>query len=123
MEVRSDSHSASMGDFVFSHHSLACYRVYQKATVNGKEVIELGDSIDVEGGQLQEVQVWRKFSELSTDAYHEEEFADTGQELFRRYDFVFAAVQSQNIVSALTESLNNEGRVVALEELTINIPV
>jgi len=125
VDVHSDSHSASMGDFVFSSHSIACYRVYKNFIVDGNTIVELGDSIDVEGGTHQEVQVWRGFAEFSTNAYNEEGEAAplVGQGLFRRYDSIFAAIQSQNIVSALTDSLENGGKQIILTDLNVEIPM
>jgi hypothetical protein len=111
-----------MGDFVFSNHSLACYRVYEKSIVD----LAVGEAIDVEGGPRQEVQVWRRFAQLSTNAYHEDELEHpfmVNQGLFRRYDFIYAAVQSQNIVSALTESMQSGLRAIVLDALNIKIPV
>lgn len=123
VDVHSDSHSASMSDFVFSSHSLACYRLYQKTVINGKAVVEQGDSIDVEGGSLQEVSVWIRFAELSSNAYKHETTTAESDVLFNRYDFSFSAVQSQNIVGALMESLWNGCKEVRLAELDLEIPV
>jgi hypothetical protein len=115
-----------MGDFVFSSHSFACYRVYEKSIVDGKPFLAVGEAIDVEGGPLQEVQVWRRFAQLSTNAYHEDELEPpfmVDQGLFRRYDFIYAAVQSQNIVSALTKSMKSGGQTIILDDLDVKIPV
>ena len=111
-----------MSDFVFSSHSLACYRLYQKSVINGKVVVEQGESIDVEGGPLQEVSVWIRFAELSSNAYTGAEESSSNA-LFNRHDFSFSAVQSQNMVGALFESLRNGCKEVKLAELNLDIPV
>jgi hypothetical protein len=110
-----------MGDFVFSSHSLACFRVYEKHSLHGHHLVKRGESIDVDGGPLQEVSVWRRFAELSTNAYIDDEI--DGNTLFDRYDFTFAAVQSQNIVEGLRESVKRDLKEVLLSDLDLEIPV
>ncbi len=128
VDVHSDSHSASMGDFAFASNSLACFRLYETPSSNSsqrrqqveEEVAKRGESIDVDGGPIQEASGWRKFAELSTNAYRDDEMDDKA--LLGRYEFTYAAVQSQNIVAALTQSLN-EGLVeVKLPDLDLEIP-
>ena len=121
VDVHSDSHSASMGDFVFSSHSLACFRVYEKHFLHGHQLVKRGESIDVDGGPLPEVSLWRRFAELSTNAYIEDEM--DGKALYDRYDFTYAAVQSQNIVAALRESVKMGLQEVLLSDLDLQIPV
>lgn len=90
--------------------------------MNGKVVVHQGESIDVEGGPLQEVSVWIRFAELSSSAY-KEGAEESSNDLFNRYDFSFSAVQSQNMVGALLESLKNGCKEVKLEDLNLDIPV
>jgi len=116
-----------MADFVFSNHSLACYRLYEKSNTDVQNLVTQGDSIDVEGGPLQEVCIWRRFAELSTNAYTAKgdirNKSSSIALLFDRYDFTYAAVQSQNIVVALTESLSRDGEEVQLSALSLDIPI
>lgn len=128
VDVHSDSHSASMGDFAFASNGLACFRLYETPSSDSPQeqqeplhvLVKRGESIDVDGGPLQEVSVWRKFAELSTNAYLDDEMDDT--HLLGRYEFTYAAVQSQNIVAALTQSLKEGGTEVKLTDLNLEIP-
>ena len=132
VDVHSGSHSASMADFAFASNGLACFRLYenptsQKNTVTSQDLeeepvqlVKRGESIDVDGGPLQEVSVWRKFAELSTNAYLDDEMDDT--HVLGRYEFTYAAVQSQNIVAALTQSLKEGCSEVKLSDLHLDIP-
>ena len=127
VDVHSDSHSASMADFAFASNGLACFRLYENPTPNDTsreeeplQVVKRGESIDVDGGPLQEVSVWRKFAELSTNAYRDDEMDDTS--VLGRYEFTYAAVQSQNIVEALTQSLKEGCSEVKLRDLDLEIP-
>ena len=121
VDVHSPSHTASMSDFVFSSRSLACYRLYEKYSVNGAQLVRQGKSIDVEGGPLAEVCVWRRFAELSMNAYA----ADAASEchfLFDQFDFTISAIQSQNIVSSLMTGADNGCIEVQLPDLDLAIP-
>ncbi|KAI2500660.1 oxidoreductase [Fragilaria crotonensis] len=127
VDVHSDSHAASMGDFAFASNSLACFRLYEKPSSDKsqqqqqhEEIAKRGESIDVDGGPLQEVSGWRKFAELSTNAYLEDEMDN--KPLLGRYEFTYAAVQSQNIVAALTQSLKDGCTEVKLADLNLEIP-
>ena len=82
-----------------------------------------GDSIDVEGGPLQEVCVWRRFAELASNANRSSEHP-TQKTLFGRHELTMASLQTQNIVSALTESLNSAGTKVLLRKLpSLNLTI
>ncbi len=126
VDVHSDSHAASMGDFAFASNCLACFRLYEKPSSDKsqqeqhEEIAKRGESIDVDGGPLQEVSGWRKFAELSTNAYLEDEMDN--KPLLGRYEFTYAAVQSQNIVAALTQSLKDGCTEVKLADLNLEIP-
>jgi hypothetical protein len=114
-----------MGDFAFASNSLACFRLYEKTSPDSsqrqlEEVAKRGESIDVDGGPLQEVSGWRKFAELSTNAYLDDEMDK--KPLLGRYEFTYAAVQSQNIVAALTQSLKEGCTEVKLLDLDLEIP-
>jgi hypothetical protein len=136
VDVHSDSHSASMADFAFASNGHACFRLYENPTSTAagsssssssqtqedesQQLVKRGESIDVDGGPMQDVSVWRKFAELSTNAYLDDEMDD--KHLLGRYEFTYAAVQSQNIVAALNQSLKEGCSEVILPDLNLEIP-
>jgi hypothetical protein len=60
----------------------------------------------------------RRFAELSTNAYIDDEM--DGKTLFDRYDFTYAAVQSQNIVAGLQRSVQTGLEEVLLHLISIS---
>lgn len=138
VDVHSDSHSASMADFAFASNGHACFRLYENPTSTAAgssssssissqtqedeplQLVKRGESIDVDGGPMQDVSVWRKFAEQSTNAYMDDEMDN--KHLLGRYEFTYAAVQSQNIVAALNQSLREGCSEVKLPDLNLEIP-
>eukprot|EP00544_Gedaniella_sp_CCMP2646_P012329 CAMPEP_0202500644 /NCGR_PEP_ID=MMETSP1361-20130828/33750_1 /ASSEMBLY_ACC=CAM_ASM_000849 /TAXON_ID=210615 /ORGANISM="Staurosira complex sp., Strain CCMP2646" /LENGTH=442 /DNA_ID=CAMNT_0049133157 /DNA_START=46 /DNA_END=1371 /DNA_ORIENTATION=- len=123
VEVEAATRSASMINFVFPHHSLASYLLYEKT---GK-IITRGYSIDLAGGPPQDVMLWRSFAALSLAT----EVADAERGLGKEHvqcnmdecavreskELAQIEMQSFNIVLALMESLEQGCKEVALEPI------
>lgn len=121
LEIHSDTHWGAMSDFVFPTRSLACYRLHNKQMdmFDDNMVLE-GDAIDVENGPLQEVMIWRRFAELS-EFVVDQEPGPRGARI--SYEVSYAALQTQNIVLALTRSMELNWSEVVLDKIDYDIPI
>jgi hypothetical protein len=120
IEIHSDTHAASLANFISCSHSLECYRVYEGCRHGMDLSIQQGESIDVDGGPLPEVSLWRRFAEFSTNLHWEGECM-TKEEMksLNRKDFLYSTFQSQNVVSALRESVNQNFAEITLPNMDV----
>jgi hypothetical protein len=121
IEIHSDTHAASLTNFISCRHSLECYRVYEGCRHGRDLSIQQGESIDVDGGPLPEVSLWRRFAEFSTNLHLEEECVATMEEpnSLNRKDFLYATLQSHNVVTALRESVKQDCGEILLPSLDL----
>jgi hypothetical protein len=71
-----------------------------------------------QGGPLQEVMIWRRFAELS--AYvADQEPGPLGARI--SYQLCFAAIQTQNIIRALTKSMERNGAEIELDQIDYDV--
>jgi hypothetical protein len=80
----------------------------------------LSNVVYTQNGPLQEVMIWRRFAELSELVVNREP-GPKGARV--SYEVSYSAIQTQNIVLALTKSMELDGAEVDLDKIDYEIPI
>jgi hypothetical protein len=71
-----------------------------------------------QGGPLQEVMIWRRFAELAEYVANQEP-GPLGARI--SHELCYAAIQTQNIILALTKSMERNGAEIELDKIDYDV--